>query len=61
MICPGVVSSEFHEGYIKDGTKEAVTSGPILFPSDIADAIVFTLSTPPHVQVLCAGVFVDNF
>ncbi|XP_063929840.1 dehydrogenase/reductase SDR family member 11-like [Zophobas morio] len=51
MICPGVVSSEFHEGYIKDGTKEAVTSGPILFPSDIADAIVFTLSTPPHVQV----------
>jgi NADP-dependent 3-hydroxy acid dehydrogenase YdfG len=50
-ICPGVVISEFQEGLCKDGTLEAMRGGPILFPEDIAESIVYTLSTPPGVQV----------
>ena len=51
-----MVISEFQEGFSKDGTLEAMRSGPILYPEDIADAIVYTLSTPPHVQVFLTGV-----
>jgi NADP-dependent 3-hydroxy acid dehydrogenase YdfG len=46
-----VVISEFQEGLCKDGTLEAMRGGPILFPEDIAESIVYTLSTPPGVQV----------
>ncbi|XP_044260391.1 farnesol dehydrogenase-like isoform X2 [Tribolium madens] len=50
-ISPGIVISEFQEGFCKDGTKEAMRNGPVLYPEDVADAIIYTLSTPPHVQV----------
>ncbi|XP_064214547.1 farnesol dehydrogenase [Tribolium castaneum] len=50
-ISPGIVISDFQEGFCKDGTLEAMRSGPVLYPEDVAEAIVYTLSTPPHVQV----------
>lgn len=44
------MDTEFKEGY-PDDTKQAIDSAPSLFPKDVADAIMFALSTPPHVQI----------
>jgi NADP+-dependent farnesol dehydrogenase len=44
-ISPGLVKSEATEN---KGILEVM---PHLFPKDIADAVIFSLSTPPHVQI----------
>ncbi|XP_068911858.1 farnesol dehydrogenase-like [Tenebrio molitor] len=50
-ISPGLVRTEFQDGFPDDGTKEAVSQMPALKPEDIAEAVLYILSTPPHVQV----------
>lgn len=46
-ISPGYVKSDSAEGYSENGT----SSVPALKPEDIAEAIVYVLSTGPNVQV----------
>jgi NADP+-dependent farnesol dehydrogenase len=53
-ISPGVVKTDF---FTSSGTKiitpeDMYSSNPHLLPKDIADAIIFALGTPPHVQVI---------
>ncbi|KAJ3651874.1 hypothetical protein Zmor_017880 [Zophobas morio] len=50
-ISPGVVRTEFQEGFPDDGTRDAIAQMPALRPEDIAEAVIYILSTPPHVQV----------
>ncbi|XP_044260392.1 farnesol dehydrogenase-like [Tribolium madens] len=50
-ISPGVVRTEFQDGFPEDGTKEALAGMPALRPEDIAEAVVYILSTGPQVQV----------
>lgn len=58
-VSPGITSTSAFEaanvvGVIQAEKKvfdERVTGFPALNPSDIADAVIFVLSTPPHVQV----------
>ncbi|KAJ8913673.1 hypothetical protein NQ315_007390 [Exocentrus adspersus] len=50
-ISPGVVKTEFADGFPEDGTKEAIESFPILKPEDIAEAVIYVLSTGPSVHV----------
>ncbi len=53
-ICPGRVSSEFYQAATGDKDKlEAMGRSAIreLQPEDIADAILFALRAPPHVNV----------
>ncbi|KAF2905348.1 hypothetical protein ILUMI_00831 [Ignelater luminosus] len=51
-ISPGGVNTEFVEaaGYAKS-MKDLLDKAPLLASEDIADAIVYALSTPPHVQI----------
>lgn len=42
--------TEFQEG-LGDGMKDAIDTLPVLRPEDIAEAVVYVLSTGPHVQV----------
>ena len=53
MISPGLVETGFHEAFYRDGQKgrEAYTNFKALEPVDIADAVIYMLSTPPHVQI----------
>lgn len=45
------MKTNFQSGFPDDGTREALENMPCLYPPDIAEAVVYTLSTPPHVQV----------
>ena len=47
-----MVRTEFQEGFPDDGTRDAIAQMPALRPEDIAEAVIYILSTPPHVQVL---------
>lgn len=45
-ICPGLVSTEMATRWLlKDADK------PIMTSKDVADTVIFVLSTPHHVQV----------
>jgi NADP-dependent 3-hydroxy acid dehydrogenase YdfG len=52
-LSPAVVKTEF---LIASGTPainpEEIYKGPSLESKDVADAVVYILGTPPHVQVL---------
>ncbi|CAH2001275.1 unnamed protein product [Acanthoscelides obtectus] len=50
-ISPGIVSTEFENGFPEDGTREALKSVPKLVPDDIAQAVLYALSTGPNVDV----------
>lgn len=66
-ISPGVTdTSIFETAGIQEVLNDAKDRGKVLDPSDIADAVVYTLSTPAHVQVSSVCVkdsfmFTDNF
>ncbi|KAJ9585022.1 hypothetical protein L9F63_020632, partial [Diploptera punctata] len=52
-VSPGVVKTDF---LVSSGTtllspEQMYSSNPHLLPKDVADAVTFALSTPPHVQV----------
>jgi NADP-dependent 3-hydroxy acid dehydrogenase YdfG len=53
-ISPGVVKTDF---LVSSGTSiitpdAMYSSNPYLLPKDIADAVLFALGCPPHVQVM---------
>lgn len=53
-ICPGRVSTEFYDAAVGDAAvRERLKTTGIreLRPADIADAILYAVSTPPHVNV----------
>ncbi|XP_013385782.1 dehydrogenase/reductase SDR family member 11 isoform X2 [Lingula anatina] len=53
-VSPGVVETEFayrlHEGQ-EEKAKAIYSKAPVLQGEDIADAVIYALSAPPHVQV----------
>ncbi|KAF5302095.1 hypothetical protein FQR65_LT08646 [Abscondita terminalis] len=49
-ISPSFVKTKMLEEAIK-GNYEMLRNTPVLQPNDIADAVLYVLSTPPHVQV----------
>jgi NADP-dependent 3-hydroxy acid dehydrogenase YdfG len=53
MISPGLVATEFRERASHGAFKyeSYFEKYPPLLPADIADAVLYMLSTPPHVQV----------
>ncbi|KAJ8960676.1 hypothetical protein NQ317_012327 [Molorchus minor] len=57
-ISPGYVKTEFEEGFPEDGIKGMLEQMLALRPEDVADGVLYALSTPPTVQVqeltLCA-------
>ncbi|VEN44569.1 unnamed protein product [Callosobruchus maculatus] len=50
-ISPGVVSTEFQNGFPDDGTREAMDFMPKLLADDVAQAVLYVLSTGPNVDV----------
>lgn len=51
-ISPGMVSTEFHQKAGREaGAASFYGEYKVLEPQDIADAMLYVLSTPPHVQV----------
>ena len=52
-ISPGFVETEFAEKYFESREKAAdvYTRHKVLEPNDIADAVDYILSSPPHVQI----------
>ncbi|KAF2901343.1 hypothetical protein ILUMI_04849 [Ignelater luminosus] len=52
-ISPGVVKTEFRKaaGLLENNPENAYENYPHLVATDVADAIMYVLSTPPHVQV----------
>ncbi|CAG9831708.1 unnamed protein product [Diabrotica balteata] len=50
-ISPGLVRTEFTEGFPQDGTKEKLEDMPDLRPEDIAEGVIYALGTGPHVNV----------
>jgi NADP-dependent 3-hydroxy acid dehydrogenase YdfG len=52
-VSPGYVETEFAEKYHQDAARAAATYSrfPVLTPDDIANAVDYLLSQPPHVQV----------
>ncbi|CAD7011605.1 farnesol dehydrogenase-like [Ceratitis capitata] len=46
-ISPGAVDTEI----IPSEMREVMTDAPFLQPEDVADALVYCLKTPPHVQI----------
>ncbi|XP_018576886.1 farnesol dehydrogenase-like [Anoplophora glabripennis] len=50
-ISPGVVGTEFSDGFPDDGTKEAIDALPRLKAEDIAEGVMYVLSTGPGVHV----------
>ncbi|XP_049947708.1 uncharacterized protein LOC126455993 isoform X2 [Schistocerca serialis cubense] len=50
VISPGLVLTDVFQDF-KVLTREAVLSRPHLRPEDVADALLYALSTPSHVQV----------
>ncbi|KAH0814384.1 hypothetical protein GEV33_008408 [Tenebrio molitor] len=51
-ISPGLVRAEFQDGLPDDETKEVLEEIPALKPEDVAEAIIYVLSTGPNVQVI---------
>lgn len=51
MVSPGLVNTEIlvTGGIASDG--DPVMSMPALNPDDVADAVIYSLSTPPMTQV----------
>lgn len=55
-ISPGAVDTEFAEAnnlYIDEDYKRVYGALPKLASEDVADAALYTLSTPPEVHVRC--------
>ncbi|KAF5302101.1 hypothetical protein FQR65_LT08652 [Abscondita terminalis] len=50
-ISPGAVKTEFREVSNLKEDLEKLSNKPILEANDVADAVTYVLSTPPHVQV----------
>lgn len=52
-LSPGLVHTEIMEaGHMRTFTSRDIFNGnPCLHPQDIADAVLYILGTPPHVQV----------
>lgn len=51
-ISPGAVDTEiFDEEFRKSDVFKNTVASSVLKPDDIADAAIYVLSTPPHVQV----------
>nr|CAD7260257.1 unnamed protein product [Timema shepardi] len=50
-ISPGVVATEFFNIFDPETKKEFLGGNPVLQAKDIADAVIYTLGTPPHVQI----------
>nr|CAD7616738.1 unnamed protein product [Timema genevievae] len=50
-VSPGVVVTEFMNLYGEEIKNRLYTENPTLQSKDIADAVVYTLGTPPHVQI----------
>jgi 17beta-estradiol 17-dehydrogenase / 3beta-hydroxysteroid 3-dehydrogenase len=52
-ISPGFVETEFAAHYHRDEAAAARTYGryPVIQPAEVADAVVYALAQPPHVQV----------
>ena len=52
-LSPGFVETEFAEKYTKsvEKAKETYSQFPVLQPGEMADAVWYLLSQPPHVQV----------
>ena len=52
-ISPGYVETEFHRKFYesREVSKELYESIPPLQAEDIADAVFYALSTPPHVAI----------
>jgi NADP+-dependent farnesol dehydrogenase len=53
-VSPGAVTTEFLEAsnFLADPTvSEQIKKLPFLKSEDIADSVLYVLSTPPHVQV----------
>nr|CAD7571469.1 unnamed protein product [Timema californicum] len=51
-VSPGVVETEFANIYGPEMKKFLYKENPVLQAKDIADAVLYTLGTPPHVQVI---------
>lgn len=54
LVEPGIVISKFQEtaGYTQDLVKNFhMKFGPVLYGYDVADAIYYTISRPPHVHI----------
>jgi NADP-dependent 3-hydroxy acid dehydrogenase YdfG len=53
VIKPAIVETEFQEvaGYAESFTNAVKRFGKLLVPEDVAEAILFVLSQPPHVNV----------
>jgi NADP-dependent 3-hydroxy acid dehydrogenase YdfG len=51
-VSPGVVETEFVAATGRDlDPKQVYSSIPHLGPKDVADAVLYVLGVPPHVQV----------
>nr|CAD7419807.1 unnamed protein product [Timema poppensis] len=50
-VSPGVVVTEFLNLYGEERKNRLYAENPTLQSKDIADAVVYTLGTPPHVQI----------
>nr|CAD7194986.1 unnamed protein product [Timema douglasi] len=50
-VSPGVVVTEFMNLYGEERKNRLYAENPTLQSKDIADAVVYTLGTPPHVQI----------
>jgi hypothetical protein len=53
-LSPGLVRTEIMDaGHLRTLTSHDIFSGnPCLDPQDIADAVLYVLGAPPHVQVI---------
>lgn len=53
MVTPGLTQTGFHERFFRDDAKakQYYSHFKPLEPEDVADAVCYMLSTPPHVQV----------
>lgn len=52
-VSPGVVETEFHQHFFGSEARAHATYAtiPVLRPEDVADAILYALSCPPHMEV----------
>ncbi|XP_067015293.1 farnesol dehydrogenase [Anabrus simplex] len=50
-ISPGLVNTEIFDNLKTFSRANVLTTGPHLLPEDIADAVLYALAAPPHVQI----------
>lgn len=50
-MSPGYVTTDIFENCNMPDLKRQFEKRPALVPEDIADAVIYALGTPPHVQV----------